>query len=165
MKDIKKFYKNYGESVLKTVNGVVGYLIPCIENEKIVERTFIRSANPLNKMRPFAWLELDSETGTLMFYKHCMHEDFVDTEKYPPNSIISNRFTSERSTKEQLECEKALWDLYSSLREFVFNNDLTEDQKVILKEFKEQWNKTVLCDLKTYYEALSPEFFEWINEI
>ncbi len=165
MNNILVFYNKYSTSIRDTFNGTLGYLVPSIENGKMVERTFVDSATAsLKRTRPSAYIEIDSETGVLLFYKHCMYEDFVNTEEFPPGTPVSNKFETERTVKEQIEFDKALWELYKDLRTFAFEENLTEDQLKTVREYKEMWNKTVLCDLKQYYEALSPDFFNWLND-
>lgn len=164
MNNMDVIYKNHGVNILKSYNGIVGHLIPCMENGRIVERSLVRNSNPNSKTRPFAWIGIDYKTGIFLYYKHCMWEDFMDAKLYPADTRISNRFVCVRTATEQVEMEKKLWKLYKSVREIVFQDEVTEEQKACIREYKQQWELTVLVDLKPYYEALSPEFFRWINK-
>lgn len=162
MQNIDNIYRNHGINILKSCNGVVGYLVPCVENGRMVERSFIRYSNPQNKTRPFAWIGIDYLTGVVLYYKHCMAEDFMDTKQYPADSQISGSFLTVRTAKEQEEMDQKLWELYKQVRELVFQDSLSELQKSLVGEYKKQWKLTVLTDLQCYYEALSPEFFQWL---
>ena len=163
MKNIDNIYRNHGINILKCCNGVVGHLVPCMENGRMVERSFIRHSNPGNKTRPFAWIGVDYMTGVFLYYKHCMAEDFMDTKQYPADTCISDSFLTMRTAKEQEEMEQKLWELYKQVRELVFRDNLSELQEALICEYKKQWKLTVLTDLQPYYEALSPEFFQWLG--
>lgn len=165
MKDIVKMYKRNAENILRLCNGYVGFLVPKLENGKIVECSFIRSANANIKNRPFAWVGFDPDSGAVLYYKHCSYDDFVCTDKYPPTTTISGEYISERNVDQQELFEKQLFNNYMNLREFVFKEKISEEQREIVRDFRKIWNITVLNDLKPYYEALSPEFFSWLDEM
>lgn len=165
MKNIMTAYKKNAESILRLCNGCIGHLIPKCENGKIIECSFVRSANAAAKRRPFAWVGLDPNSGAVLYYKHCAYEDFMCTEKYPPTTVISGEYVTKRTVEQQQQYEKQLFDCYMKLRDFAFEKELGKEQRDIAKTFKEMWNITVLNDLKPYYQALSPEFFEWLSEV
>lgn len=164
MKDFSNIYQNYAQHIYDAFNGEVDYLLPALENGMMVERSFVSNIDRTCKYRPFAWIGIDSETGEFLYYKHCLCEDFIDTQAYPPESVIKAEYITERTLEEQIEYDKELWRLYSIIREYAFSETLTDEQKEVLRKYREIWEKTVLLDLKPYYEALSPEFFEWLSQ-
>lgn len=164
MKDISNKYLKYGKQLYELTGGIIGYIVPAIEGNRYVERAFLKSSNPGVLSRPFAWVGFDMASGTLLYYKHCISEDFADSEKYPAGTKLKGEFPSPRTAKQQAEYEKQLWESYTAIREFVFKENLSDVQKALVDEYKKQWALTVMKDLIPYYEALSPEFFKWLNQ-
>lgn len=156
-------YRKYGKKIYDLCGGAVGYLVPALEHGRIIERTLLRRGSGSIFQRPFAYVGFDMESGTLLYYKHCGLEDFVDTKLYPPNTVIGSAFLTQRTVQEQKEYEEKLWDAYKKIRDFVFAENITSGQKELLQEYKAQWELTVLKDLTFYYESLSPEFFSWMR--
>lgn len=164
MKNTLDMYRMYGEKIYQLCHGVIGYMIPAEESGKRIERTLIRYSDAGNRRRPFAWAGFDMETGMLLYYKHCSMEDFIDTNMYPADTALGKSYKNERTPKEQIKYEKALWESYESIREFVFLPEISRGHRELVRRFKAQWEMTVLKDLVPYYEALSPEFFAWMKE-
>lgn len=157
-------YIDYGKKLYDMTGGVTGYIVPAIENGVQVERTFLKFSVPGQLFRPFSWVGFDKKSGTLMYYRHCMMQDFMDTEKYPASTKLKGEFSSPRTPKQQIGYEKELVERYEAIRDFVFEENIPEEQKKLVREFREQWELTVMTDLIPYYEALSPEFFEWLEK-
>lgn len=158
-----KNYEKLADLLTKMTGGVIGYLVPGIDSGRKVERTLIRGRDGMDLRRPFGWAEFEMETGVILFYRHCIVDDFTDTQAYPLSTVMSREFNGDRTAKQQMEYEKKLWECYLKIREFVFEEDPTEEQKALMREYQQLWELTVLKDLAAYYETLSPEFFAWLS--
>jgi len=163
MKDVTKRYLNYGKMLYDMTGGIIGYIVPAAENGKLIERAFLKHSNAKTLSRPFAWVGFDKESGMLLYYKHCMSEDFMDTEKYPPTVRLKGEFSSQRTPAQQAEYESRLWEAYKKIRGFVLRENLTDEQKALVAEYRRIWELAVMTDLIPYYKALSKEFFEWLE--
>ena len=166
MNDILNRYTEYGEQLYRMTGGVIGCIVPASENGRIVERSLLRSVASRSKKlrRPFAWVGFDRDSGMMLYYKHCMTEDFVNTEEYPAGTELKGDFSSPRTPEQQAEYESALWECYEKIRDFALDNDLSGEQKELVRRYKKQWELTVMTGLLPYYKALSPEFFEWLGK-
>ena len=159
----KNILFNNALSVLKG-NIRLSHFIPSIENGYMAERAFVISSLPKAPHRPFAYLGVLSETGDILFYKHCAVEDFMETKSYPLDTKVDDQLPADRTVEEQIHMERQLLETYEVVRQFAFRDELTSQQKVALRRFSELFNRVVPSGLMPYYHGLSSDFFRWAQK-
>lgn len=150
-----------------TENAMLGAWMPSMLNDRLVESAFLyTTSNVLDgKMaRPFAWLTVDSQSGSVVRFEYCSNCDFMDTGKYPLDMKIPAVKTP---LQQRMEAGKKFKEAYVNCRDFFFApvSELTEEQVSSLKELKQCMNDALRPELKEFYDILGNTFFEWLEEV
>lgn len=136
--------------------------VPCVDSGRVTERRFIFSSrHEYKKLRPYAWLETDIQSGELIFFHKCSEKDFVDFAASDVSLDYSLPF-GELMGKQLALC-KLMTQTYNDIRNYVFSENTTAAQKRVIKTYHDAFVYSTPKDLIRYYEALSPDFFEWIK--
>jgi hypothetical protein len=105
---------------------------------------------------PFANIAVDSVTKELIYY--------VDNKTNPkkfenPLNTYSRDFNFSKEERETAfpQYQKA----YVLVREFAFADEINSEQKEILSRYMKASEIITQTNMKRFYKALSPEFFEW----
>ncbi len=145
----------------------ISYFIPAVIDDKIVDVAFIYSslATVQKKTRPFAKVMFEHKNGGLIEYKNSYIDDYMDSDKYPMTTKIDYSLPGEVSVAEQVEAMKKINAYYDEICELAYKTDISDESKEKIREYKTLFYKSVPEMLLPYYEALSPEFFIWLNNI
>lgn len=140
----------------------LSYPIPDITHAIRVERYFLYPAgNTLTRSRPFGTVTVEMETGRLLSFQDCRIQDFMDPEKYPFDQKISYELPRKIGIR-QLKTEQSLINkLYESVRCFAFEENLTEEQKELLRKYWALFLSSVPTSLLPYYQKLGKNFYRW----
>ena len=114
-------------------------------------------------LRPYLKLVTDFDSGVILEFKNAYYSEFADDKKYPLNSTFNAEVPVARSIKEQMALLENLRALYMKVRKFSFDNDLSADNKQILRDYAECLSKTVPTDLLNFCKDTEPEFFNWVK--
>lgn len=98
--------------------------MPDVINGIPVDKHFLYPiASGSGQSRPFALVISAMDTGNILILKHCAAEDFMNTEKYPFNTLISNEFPRKMGVKEYKDGMRQLRKVYEDLRQIVFRSE------------------------------------------
>ena len=138
--------EQYAESQIGTsVAFSIGYLLPVKTGDKMHERAFILGPSGIG--RPFAWIEADSRTGDITDFAFCADRDFIIG--HPLDEPIDRNPEVPMDVFTYIEESRKLRQLYEKAR-------LGENTK----EFAELFNRLVSPDLKKFYQALAPDYYD-----
>ncbi len=168
MSDSKLRYEKITElKKIVNVNFAVSYFIPVIINDNMVDTAFLYSstATVKERTRPFAKVMFEHSSGNLLEYKNSYICDYMNSDKYPMTTKINYSLPSEISAIEYGEIVKKVNSYYDMICEFAYKAEVAEENKEKIREYKSLFYASVPEALLPYYEALSPEFFEWLNSI
>ena len=168
MKELKEivseFVQNKKGTVLNPALEALSNPVCGCTNGNIVDRFFIYSNQPnVCRTRPYAWLELDSETGKIMKYLSCEADDFAKELGVPMGTMLNYQIPEKMNVKEMLANSKRLMELYEKMRLFVFAERLETEQVLLLSEYIALQKKLVNPELMAFYRQLSPEFYDWAD--
>ncbi|MCR5783257.1 MAG: hypothetical protein K6G90_11060 [Clostridia bacterium] len=145
---------------------IISEFIPYKPGEYLFERAFLYNLGDYNTnslTRPFASVTVFSETCELLEYKDVVISDFADTEKWPLDISLDASVPVAETAVEQGNLIAELHDFYDEMIPFVFEPVSTAEQKNIIIKWFDLFKKTIPDSLKPFYEALSPDFFCWVN--
>ncbi len=148
------------------LNFAVSYFVPVVVNGNIVDAAFLyTSAAEKEKTRPFGKVILDHKTGALLEYTNSYLNDFADSEKYPMTTKIDYSLPAEVTVADQAIAIKMINTYYDDICQVVFKDDISDEIKDKIRKYKELFYKSVPASLLPFYEALSCEYFQWLNNI
>lgn len=151
---------------LTGVKAAMSFFVPVMRNGHKCETAFLYgSETRLEKNRPFAAVTVDYKTGALLEYRNAFISDFADTEKYPMDLLIDYSVPFDRTVSEHCEMVKKLEDLYAKVRAIAFNDVLSGEEKALTAGYYDTLVKMTPKALMPFYEALSPEFFQWLADM
>lgn len=168
MKDLKEimdgFLKIQKAMVINPALETLSNPVCGITNGRQVDRFFLYSSQPnIYRSRPYAWFELDSETGKIMKYLSCEVEDFAQKLNIPCGTMMNYQLPENLSVKELLSKTKQLQELYEKIRKFAFQNKLKPEEEILLNKYLEIHKLLTPSEITTFYYQLSPEFYNWIS--
>ena len=144
----------------------LSYPVPGREDGRPVERFFLTSNQPATvRQRPYAWLEVDAETGWLLQYAHCSVQDFASALNTPLTETLDYSAPGGGSYRELLTKKRMFAQLYEEIREFAFTETPDEIQRGKLRQYRELQGQVIGPKVLEYYKVLSPEFFQWMDEL
>ena len=142
--------------------------VPIIKDGKCIESLFLTDM-ALSKRenntcaRPYAWIQIDAETGSLVFYADCATVDFVDAKTFPLDQQISNLINSV-SVEEFSKSMDRLYASYEKLRlQFFEGKEPTSTLEEAKTDYRDQFLKIVRRGQYPFYYALNPQFFRWLG--
>lgn len=140
----------------------LSYPMPDVINGVLVERFFLyNSGNSTERTRPFALLTVSMESGLIISYQDCRFSDFMDTEKHPFSENISYALPRKIGVKQYKAEQSLINELYESIREFAFKDELTDEQKEVLGKYFALLSQSVPAALYPYYLKMGKSFFSW----
>lgn len=148
-------------------NFAASYFIPVSLNGNKADALFLYSSAVISarKTRPFAKALFDHSSGALLEYTNSYITDFMDPEKHPMTEQISYELPGQFSAAEQGAMIRKVNDLYDVVFSLAFSTELSQQDKAKLLDYKDCFYKSTPQALLPFYYALSPEFFEWLNNI
>lgn len=141
---LEKMEKYAVEQTGSSVSFGIGYLLPVNEGTEIHEKAFLLGSS--SSGRPFAWIEADSASGIITDFAYCADRDFID--EYPLDASIDREPSVPMDISTYLEENKKLRIMYEKAR-------IGEETDSFAKLF----NRLVSPDLKKFYQALAPEYY------
>ena len=162
-------YEESFELIQRSVKTIVGeqtalsHPIPDIVGDGIfVEHYFIYPAGTsLFAGRPFAQITIDMKTGMLLAYKDCRVEDFMDQDKHPLSEVINYELPEKLTVQKYIAQQSLINKLYKQVREFVFNESLTEKEQEVFRKYIVLVLNSVPKALVPYYKKLGKKFYDW----
>ncbi len=156
-----------GKNMMTFLQNVIGtkcsvsFFLPVKKNGHILDTAFLYSSNTafVKRTRPFAMIIVEPKTGNLLVYKNAYIDDYMDAEKYPMDMQVDYSVPCARTVKEQAGYLNKVNELYGSVRELMFKEELTAEETAVFAEYKENFHKAVSAELLPFYEGLSPEAF------
>lgn len=144
----------------------LSYPVPGRVNGRPVERFFLSPNQPAAvRQRPHAWLEADAETGRLLRYAHCSVEDFASALNAPLTDAVDYGAPAGGSYRELLVKKREFARLYEEIRAFAFTEALDAAQREKLRQYREIQGQVIGPQVLEYYKALSPDFFQWMDQM
>ncbi len=132
----------------------------------LVERFFLSGNQPSAvRRRPHAWLEVDMETGQLLRYVHCAVQDFAAALNVPLAGTLDYSAPAGGSYRELLRKKREFARLYGEIRGFAFSEAPDPGQREKVRQYVEMQNQVISPQALVYYQALSPEFFRWLDAV
>lgn len=161
-------YATVFPEVKKAVSYLLGdqvslsYPMPDVTHGVWVERFFLYPmGTSINRTRPFGLLTVSMENGQILSYQDCRINDFMDTQKYPFSKNICYALPRKVGVK-QFKVEQSLINkLYESVREFSFKDELTTEQKEVLRKYLALLLQSVPAALHPYYQKMGKNFYRW----
>ena len=132
------------------------------ENNQIVDCFFIYGYVP-NRGEfypPTGRIALNPKSKKLLFYYSSDEKPFLSNKEINVYQIISDHTKEERR-----DASLRYPDSYMKIREFAFCDSLSIEQKKILSEYQTIFSIIIPANQVVFYEALSPSFFEWMNNV
>ena len=154
----------FSPEIEKYIPDGVGHSIPIMtkNNGKIIDNFFIYSKSLDGRFCnvPFATIGIYAEEGKLVYYKK-LQDSKLFVNYCTDNGIIklSNSICA--------ESKKMIWSefkgRYEPLRNFVYVDTLTNDQKKTLSRFRSLLTMIIDEKMLPIYTALFPDFFKWLD--
>lgn len=153
--------------MLLSENAMLSFPIPDMENGLKEDVYFVYNTSYQSKKeRPYAIVKAAMTDGTLLVYQNCHLKDIVDTKKHPFSDKISYEPEDKSITVDDYaKMIERLKGLYSKLREFVFNDTVTDEERDVAVAYKNLLFKMTSPDLQIYYSAIGKSFSEWLNRL
>ena len=147
-------------------NVALSFPVPCVENGLKTERYFIyRMSFDVMKTRPFAVISILMSDGTILAYRDCRIQDYMDTQSYPFSEKIYYTIPDDSISAVGLKRAMAEFDeLYQQIREFAFRETLSDAEKEAIGKYQAMFDQLVPAALIPYYHGLNEAFFHWINK-
>lgn len=168
MEKKEKRYKDVTAAIKTAVrfNFSMSFFVPVRKNGYIFDTAFLYDMGDFSKvrLRPFASVILEPESEVLLEYRNAYLDDFMDADKYPMSLKIDYSVPSAKSAKEQGELVGKVNELYTAIRELAWKEGLEEHEKKVVREYYSCFCRAVPNALLPFYEALSPEFFVWLDK-
>ena len=144
--------------------------VPAMDAGRPSERFFITdmsSVGPGEALvpRPYAWLAVDAATGEMLYYHCCAVQDFLDKDIFPADCQVSNQVAFPNKEAYREACVR-LKELYEELRLLFWEGktaDFTAGEAAAREEYVKLFAKTIRIGQQALYQALAPEFFQWLG--
>lgn len=146
-------------------NCALSFPVPVRKAGHIPDAVFLYDMGTFSavRARPFASALLEHGSGILLEYRNAYLDDFMDTKEYPLAQKIDYSVPFAKTAAEQGKLLERIDELYESIRELAWKNESEESEKRAAKEYGVCFYRAVPRDLLPFYEALSPEFFAWLQ--
>lgn len=154
-------------AAIKTAAGSdfsMSFFVPAKKGGYILDAAFLYGMGDFSpvRTRPFASVLIEPDTGTMVEYCNACIRDFVDSGQYPMWKKIDYTVPYAKSAREQGGLVNEVNELYKSIREFPWKDNLNEDEKTKADRYRSCFYKAVPKALLPFYQGLSPEFFRWL---
>ena len=156
-------------TALKTASGAdftMSFFLTVKKGEHILDASFLYAAGNFNTVwtRPFASAVFEPETGAVLVYRNCYVDDFADSSSYPMTCRVDYAVPFAKTAEEQGELVKRIQELYFVIRLLPWKESLDEKEKRAAGMYRDSFFKAVPKGLLPFYQALSPEFYEWLGD-
>jgi hypothetical protein len=123
-----------------------------------------RPGAPSRVGRPQLHCTLDPTSGQFVEVTDCSYHDFAP--HLPPDPVVGELSTAP-SAEEWDRKRTELQEAYDQLLPVAFRDPgvLSETQREVVSRFRSAFEGVVEPFLRPYYEALSPRFFEWLQQV
>lgn len=139
--------------------------LPAMTDGRLTELFFLCSNQAQAvRSRPYAWLAVEPEDGRLLRYCDCRAGDFAASLEPPLAQELDYSAPEGVSVRELMKLKRRYVELYQEIRTFVFTPAPSGEQRKIMAEYRELLARLWRPELRRCYEALSPEFFAWLEE-
>ena len=148
-------------------NFAVSNFVPSVVSDQLVDVAFlypVGTADP-KRTRPFAKIIIEHKTGILLDYSNSFINDFMDSEKYPMDMKIDYSISKLSCVAEVKQVLYNVETLYDDVCDMFVKEELSNEDKLKLSSFMDNFYKSIPCETLEFYQALSPEFFGWINRL
>ncbi len=112
------------------------------------------------------------ENGILNIYKiskmyeyNELNEQIQEKDLDELSNIVEIKGIKPRSYNEITEIENKYYDKLDKILTILYKDQLTEEEKDKIKEFKEIFDELIVEDMKKIYRKYFPEFMNWIENI
>lgn len=152
-----------GKDLAELLADGCGYSLPVCARRagRLFDALFLYKPGDEPGTRPLGWVMMDSTTGKLAVLSDCEVMDFAAPNLLPPAE--SGKPKEELTPKKAAQMRARLNEYYESLREFVFEDEITPAQAVVVDGYKDLFMRLSLSGHYPYYYALSPAFFHWLR--
>lgn len=141
------------------------YPLPDREGGKTVERFFLYPNQPqTRKLRPYAWVIIDTDTGAAFQYNRCEYFDFAAGLQVPMEQSLDYSVPAKCDYKEMRSMQREFAAIYAKIREFAFCDGVTDGQKEMLSRYMGLQKKLINPEIMPFYRLLSPAFYEWAEK-
>lgn len=148
-------------------NFSLSFRVPVRKAGHVLDAAFLYDMGSFDtvRTRPFASVLIEPATGTLLEYCNAYIRDFADSGKYPMTLKIDYSVPFAKTAAQQGALVAKIDELYGSIRELAWKEELTEEGKRAVREYRDCFEKAVPKDLVVFYEALAPEFMGWMKQV
>lgn len=163
-------YKDDIFAAIKTAtrsNFAMSFYMPVIKAGHRLDAAFLYEMGDFATMRtrPYASVLIESETGTLLEYRNAYISDFADSQNCPMSMKIDFSVPYAKTAAEQGALVARVEELYETVRELAWKEELTEDEIKAVREYWDCFQKAVPKDLLVFYKALAADFWKWIEKV
>lgn len=114
--------------------------------------------------RPYIRLVTDYGTGIILEYRNAHYCEFANADKFPLDGKMSPKVPIAKSAAEQAELLNKLLSLYESVREFALSEDISDEERKTLAEYRQCLYDTIPAELMAFCVDAEKDFFEWIDK-
>jgi len=107
---------------------------------------------------PYARIAIDSTNRSVAYYHYADDKPFV--HNMPENFISSN--ICDDTYKNWINVYE---NSYAKIRNFAFQENISDVQKVVLKDYKSSFEYIIDKEIQPYYYELSPSFWNWLEKM
>ena len=148
-------------------NFAMSFYVPVRKAGHILDAAFLYDMGNYTtvRTRPFASVLIEPASGTLLEYRNAYINDFADAQNYPMSLKIDYSVPYAKTAAEQGALVARVEELYETVRELAWKEELMEDEKKVVSEYWDCFQKAVPKDLMAFYKELAPAFLGWIEKI
>ena len=114
-------------------------------------------------LRPYFKVAADYATGEIVEFQNSIYSDFVDNEKYSRDKKFNAEVPMAKTAREQMILLKNLQSKYEKVRVFAFQEELSNNEKIFLKDYVKAIEETIPNELLNFCIENEPFFFDWIK--
>ena len=115
--------------------------------------------------RPYIRIVADYETGVILEYQNAYYREFADCNKFPLNSGLDVEVPVAKTAKQQWELVQRLRFFHETVREFAFEDRITDRERKLLEDYRECFHNTVPAGLMEFCKDTECEFFLWMDKV
>lgn len=115
--------------------------------------------------RPYIRMVADYETGVILEYQNAHYQEFADSSKFPLEVGINPAVPAAKTAGEQWELVQRLRSLHETVREFAFEDRITDKERKLLEDYRECFHNTVPAGLMEFCMDTEREFFSWMDKV
>ena len=159
MKEYIEQYRNICEKLVEGKNEkyvpdgtMISLAIYTRVNQEPADAFFLCGTDFVTFSEPFARLAMRLETSDILLFQDTRERPF----RVPP--CVPKSLYSEKDYVRYAES-------YIAIRKFVYEEDLNDSQRILLKEYVDIFQKIVLNQFESCYYEMAEDFFVWAEKI